>query len=89
MGALQALAVWRRAAGQVSGWRAARVAHLVQAEPGAPAQAARAAARLALLAGARMCAVECLLLVLLFAKGEWGVNVSARDLEAQAAGVVP
>ena len=62
---------------------------MVQAEPGAPAQAARAAARLALLAGARMCAVECLLLVLLFAKGEWGVNVSARDLEAQAAVVVP
>ena len=86
MGALQALAVWRWA-GQATGWRAVRVAHLVQAEPGAPAQAARAAARL--LAGARMCAVECLLLVLLFAKEEWGVNVLARDLEAQAAVVVP
>ena len=86
MGGLQALAVWRWAAGQATGWRAARVA---QAEPGAPAQAVRAAARLALLAGARMCAVECLLLVLLFAKGEWGVNVSARDLEAQAAVVAP
>jgi hypothetical protein len=35
-----------------------------------------------------MCAVECLLLVLLFAKGEWGVNVFARHLEAQAAVVV-
>lgn len=88
MGALQALAVRRRAAGQVTGWRAVRVAQLVQAEPGAPAQAARAAAQLALLAGARMCAVECLLLVLLFAKGEWGVNVFARHLEAQAAVVV-